>query len=255
MLQPKTVFFDYGSAVTANWFAYAQRSGGDPTADRVGKFEFWFSNTDFAGVLPATPADAVVSLLPTDARVRDSVLRPYTLSGDRTGQYVALRLTVSALSANQPTNNIGGHEFRLMDGPGDVVLQVDRSNGAMTLMNNFADAQAIDNEVVQDRKPRRRPRPTSASTASAATPSISRPAMAAATAGKSAADRTPSGSWRAFSAAIDAPHRHRRSFTRHRATTSFHSLKIYIFTWTNSDGELTTPASCMSALRPITSAR
>jgi hypothetical protein len=141
--QPKTVFFDYGSPVTANWFAYAQRSGGDPTADRVGKFEFWFSNTDFAGVLPATPADAVVSLLPTDARLRDSVLRPYTLSGDRTGQYVALRLTVSALSANQPTNNIGGHEFRLMDGPGDVVLQVDRSNGAMTLMNNFADAQAI----------------------------------------------------------------------------------------------------------------
>jgi hypothetical protein len=142
--QPKTVFFDYGSPVTANWFAYAQRSGADPTADRVGKFEFWFSNTDFAGVLPATPADAVVSLLPTDARLRDSVLRPYSLSGDHTGQYVAVRLTVSALSAGQPTNNIGGHEFRLMDGPGDVILQVDRNNGALTLMNNLADAQAIE---------------------------------------------------------------------------------------------------------------
>ncbi len=141
---PKTVFFDYGSPITANWFAYAQRSGGDPTADRVGMFELWFSNTDFGGVVPATTPDAVVKLQPTDTRLRDSVLRPYTLSGDHTGRYVAMRLTVSALSANQPTNNIGGHEFRLLDGPGDVILQVDRSNGAMTLKNNLSDAQAIE---------------------------------------------------------------------------------------------------------------
>ncbi|MCC7476551.1 MAG: hypothetical protein IT425_14260 [Pirellulales bacterium] len=141
---PKTIFFDYGSQVSANWFAYSQRSGADPTADRVGKFEFWFSNTDFGGEVPVTPADAVVNILPTDSRLRDSVLRPYSLSGDRTGQYVAMRLTVSALSSNQGVNNIGGHEFRLLSGPGDVILQVDRSNGAMTLMNHLGNAQAIE---------------------------------------------------------------------------------------------------------------
>lgn len=141
---PKVVFFDYGSSVTANWFAYAQRSGGDPTADRVGMFEFWFSNTPFGGAVPATAPDSVVKLLPTDARLRDSALRPYSLSGSRSGRYVAMRLTVSELSANQPTNNIGGHEFRLLAGPADVVLQVNRATGAMTLMNNLAGAQAID---------------------------------------------------------------------------------------------------------------
>src|SRR5690606_11915564 len=34
----KRIFLDYGTPVTANWFAYAQRSGADPTADRVGTF-------------------------------------------------------------------------------------------------------------------------------------------------------------------------------------------------------------------------
>jgi hypothetical protein len=106
-------------------------------------FELWFSNTDFAGVVPGTSPDAVVKIQPTDNRLRDSVLRPYTLSGDRTGRYVALRLTVSELSAPRPTNNIGGHEFRLLSGPGDIVLQVDRSNGAMTLRNNLPGADAI----------------------------------------------------------------------------------------------------------------
>ena len=141
---PKVVFFDYGSSVTANWFAYAQRSGGDPTADRVGMFEFWFSITPFGGVVPATAPDSVVKLLPTDARLQDSALRPYSLSGSRSGRYVAMRLTVSELSANQPTNNIGGHEFRLLSGPSDVVLQVNRATGEMTLNNNLTGAQAID---------------------------------------------------------------------------------------------------------------
>jgi len=141
---PKTVFLAYSAPVTANWFAYAQRSGADPTADRVGKFEFWFSNSDFGGVLPATPADAVVQLRDADARLRDSVLRPYSLSGEHTGQYVAMRLTVSGLSEPRPTNNIGGHEFRLLQGPADVVLEVDRSTGAMTLRNNLSGAQAIE---------------------------------------------------------------------------------------------------------------
>ena len=140
---PKVVFMDYGSSVTANWFAYSQRSGADPTADRVGTFEFWFSNTDFGGVLPATAPDASFQLDPADNRLRDSALRPYTLNGDHSGQYVALRLTVSELSSMQATNNIGGHEFRLLDGPGDVVLEVDRADGSMTLRNNRPGSQSI----------------------------------------------------------------------------------------------------------------
>lgn len=142
--EPKTVFFDYGSSVSANWFAYAQRSGGDPTADRVGMFEFWFSNTDFGGVVPSATPDAVVELLPSDPRLLDSALRPYSLSGTQTGRHVAMRLTVSEVSANQPTNNIGGHEFRLLSGPADVVLEVDRSNGALTLKNDLSGAQSIE---------------------------------------------------------------------------------------------------------------
>lgn len=142
--EPKTVFFDYGSTVSANWFAYSQRSGGDPTADRVGMFEFWFSNTPFNDVTPTTEPDSVVKILPTDARLRDSALRPYTLSGTQSGRYVAMRLTVSELSASQPTNNIGGHEFRLLDGPSDVVLEVDRNNGNMTLRNNLAGSESIE---------------------------------------------------------------------------------------------------------------
>lgn len=141
---PKTVFFDYGSSVSANWFAYSQRSGADPTADRVGKFEFWFSNTDFMDVVPTTEPDAVVELLPTDNRLRDSAMRPYSLSGTQTGRYVAMRLTVSELSADQPVNNIGGHEFRLLSGPSDVVLEADRSSGALTLRNNLAGSTNIE---------------------------------------------------------------------------------------------------------------
>lgn len=143
--EPKTVFMDFGSAIAPKWFAYAQRSGGDPTADRVGKFEFWFSNTDFGGTLPATDPDAVFALDADDDRLQDSILRPYPLgeSGGN-GRYVAMRLTVSDLSEPRPTNNIGGHEFRFLDGPSPVVLEVDRSNGNMTIKNNGAGAQAFE---------------------------------------------------------------------------------------------------------------
>ena len=140
---PATVFFDYGQSVSANWFAYSQRSGADATADRVGKFEFWFSNTPFADV-PATAPDSTLQIAPTDNRLRDSVLRPYTLSGEKSGRYVAMRLTQSTLSDGQPVTNIGGHEFRLLDGPSDVVLEVNRATGALTLKNNLSVAQAIE---------------------------------------------------------------------------------------------------------------
>lgn len=147
---PKVIFMDYGTSINPNWFAYAQRSGADPTADRVGRFEFWFSNTDFAGTLPGTDPDAVLQLDPDDERLRDSLLRPYTLGSDSlSGRYVAMRLTVSELSANQPVNNIGGHEFRFLDGPSDVVLTVNYDTLELTLSNNGSSAQAIEMQAYQ----------------------------------------------------------------------------------------------------------
>ncbi|QDU58712.1 PEP-CTERM sorting domain-containing protein [Aeoliella mucimassa] len=140
-VEPKVVFLDYGSSVTANWFMYAQRSGAITTADRVGMFEFWFSNTDFGGVLPSSDPDSVVELLPDDSRIVDSTLRPYTLGGDQSGRYVAMRLTVSEISGG--VGNIGGHEFRLLDGPSDVVLDVNRTTGEMTIRNNLAGSENI----------------------------------------------------------------------------------------------------------------
>ncbi len=138
------VFMDYGTPVSANWFAYAQRTGGNPVADKVGKFEFWFSTDDFAGAVPTSAPDAVVNLLPGDNRINDSVIRPYTLGGDHTGRYVAVRITETAASgALTSTSRIGGHEFRLLDGPSDVVLTVNRANGEMTLRNNLAGAENI----------------------------------------------------------------------------------------------------------------
>ncbi|WP_442484436.1 PEP-CTERM sorting domain-containing protein [Aeoliella sp. SH292] len=139
------VFMDYGSPISANWFAYSQRTGNNPVADKVGKFEFWFSNTDFAGTAPTTTPDAVFQLQPGDNRINDSLFRPYTLSGDHSGRYVAMRITETAASgALNTTSRIGGHEFRLLQGPSDVVLTVDRSNGAMTLRNNLSGAANID---------------------------------------------------------------------------------------------------------------
>jgi hypothetical protein len=138
------VFMDYGAPVSANWFGYAQRTGGNPVADKVGKFEFWFSNADFAGAVPTGAPDAVVNLLPGDNRINDSVIRPYTLGGDRMGRYVAMRITETAASgALTSTSRIGGHEFRLLDGPTDVVLTVDRASGEMTLRNNLSGAENI----------------------------------------------------------------------------------------------------------------
>ncbi len=138
------VFMDYGTSVSANWFAYAQRTGGNPAADKVGRFEFWFSNSDFGGVAPTSAPDAVVELLPGDNRIDDSVIRPYTLGGEFSGQYVAMRITeADASGALTSTSRIGGHEFRLLDGPSDVVLTVDRATGELTLANNLAGAENV----------------------------------------------------------------------------------------------------------------
>lgn len=144
---PVYVFLDYGSSITTDWFVYAQRSGAVYGADRVGKFEFWFADAPFGEAnneAPVGDPEAVVNISPTDNRLVTSTLYPYSLGGEYSGQYVAMRLTLSELSATvSGTNRPGGHEFRFMDGPTDLVLEVDRETGEMTLKNNLPGAIAI----------------------------------------------------------------------------------------------------------------
>ena len=144
--EPKRVFFDYGSTVSANSFAFAQRAGAIPDADRVGTWEFWFSDTPFGesnDTLPAREADSVFKLDGDDARQLDSYLRPYPLNDDYTFQYAAMRITVAEVSAANPSTNIGGNEFRFTQGPSAVVLEVNRDTGELTLTNNGSNAQSF----------------------------------------------------------------------------------------------------------------
>lgn len=133
--EAKTFFMDYGSSISPNWFAYAPRLGGDPLADRVGKFEFWFSNTSFGTTVPTTAPDVTFSMLDGDSRLADNVIRPYPLGDTQSGQHVAARFTLSGDSAAQPGNNPGGHEFRFLTGKSAPIIEVDRSTGEITLMN------------------------------------------------------------------------------------------------------------------------
>ena len=136
---PMELFLDYGGSITANYLAYAQRVGGDPIADKVGQIELWFSDTDFGGVIPAAAADKTV-----DINELSGLITPYSLNGEFSGQHVAARLTIADISLSQPANNIGGNELRLATGPSDVVLEVDRSTGSMTILNQGNLAQSLD---------------------------------------------------------------------------------------------------------------
>lgn len=111
---PHEIFMDFGSSITASGVAYAQRAGADPAADKVGTIDFWFSDTDFAGVFPAGSPDATASITNTT----DTVITAYDLGGEFSGQYVAARFT--AFSLAPPTNNPGGTELRLLMVPEPV---------------------------------------------------------------------------------------------------------------------------------------
>jgi hypothetical protein len=141
--EPKEIFMDFGQSISANYLSFAQRIGGDPLADKIGEIELWFSNSDFGGVLPTTPADVAIPI--TDLSLgATATLQPYSLGDVFSGQYVAARLNIADVSTGQPVNNIGGNELRLATGPSDVVLQVDRATGNMTIRNEGTLAQALD---------------------------------------------------------------------------------------------------------------
>ena len=58
---PHQVYMDFGYASHGQRVGISQRAGAfGGNNDKVGKIELWFSNSDFGGVLPASPPDAVV---------------------------------------------------------------------------------------------------------------------------------------------------------------------------------------------------
>ncbi len=136
---PMNVFIDNGASINANWIAFAQRSGSIATADRIGTMDFWFSNVDFAGVLPATAPQATVKF---DDPL-GSTIKQHPLMTQLSGRYVAVKMTIHEMSASGSVNNIGGHEFRFVQGPAPLVLQVNTSTGAITLKNSGTAAQSV----------------------------------------------------------------------------------------------------------------
>lgn len=157
---PQQVYMDYGSQITANAFSFAQRDGDLPKADRVGTWEFWFSDTPFGddnNELPTTAPDATFHIDGDDSRLLDSFLRPYPLGNATedqfTFQYAAMQFTISEVSVDQQFNNIGGAEFRFAYGPSPVVLEINRQTGVMTLKNNGTSAQAFDLRSIEIESP------------------------------------------------------------------------------------------------------
>jgi len=113
-LGPHTIFMDYGSSITASGVGYAQRSGDTAGFDKVTQIEFWFSDTDFGGILPGGVADATVSVTILD----DTVLNEYAMGGSFSGRYVAARFTATGQQGNP-----GGSEMRLtVPEPGSLAL-------------------------------------------------------------------------------------------------------------------------------------
>lgn len=135
---PMDIFLDYGSSVSANYISFAQRIGNIATADKVGQIELWFSNSDFEGSVPEGAPDVELEITNLSG-----LLQPYSLGGVQSGRYVAARLTIADVSLTSGTNNLGGNELRLVTGPSDVVLQVNRSTGELTIRNQGALAQEL----------------------------------------------------------------------------------------------------------------
>ena len=129
-----TSSWNFGAPILANTIAYAQRMGGDDRADKVGQIEFWFSDQSFGGVVPATPADATVPI----TNVENGTIMPYSMRGEYSGRFVAMRLT-----AHSTFGSIGGNEFRFVQGATELTLEVNRTIGSARIVNQGALAQVV----------------------------------------------------------------------------------------------------------------
>ena len=133
-LGPHNVFMEFRAPVLANTIAYAQRVGGDDRADKVGQIEFWFRDQSFGGILPIGPADATVPI----TNVENGTIMPYSMRGEYTGRFVAMRLT-----AHSTFGSIGGNEFRFVQGATELTLEVNRTTGSARIRNHGALAQVV----------------------------------------------------------------------------------------------------------------
>lgn len=108
---PHEVFMDFGTSISTSAVAYAQRSGDLADADKIGTVDFWFSDTDFAGIFPVDPPESTATI----TNATDTILHAYSLGGTFTGQYVAARF--NAASPGLAINNPGGSELRFLAVP------------------------------------------------------------------------------------------------------------------------------------------
>lgn len=133
-----TIFLDYGSQVSPNWFLYSQRfeAPNGFNTNRVGKFEFWFSDSPFNNTVPTRTPDTTYEFTQGDSRLGGAVLRTLPLGGEFEFQYAAVRFNLQ--QGTPEPHNIGGHEFRFIEGPSDLVLEINRGTGAMAIRNNGA---------------------------------------------------------------------------------------------------------------------
>lgn len=130
---PVSVFVDNNNTITTNWIAYAQRSA---ALDAVGRIEVWFSDTDFGGALPQTEPDAFADI---DDRSELDLFKSFQLSSKVTGRYAAMRF----IRAPEGTINIGGREFRFLEGPEQFTLQVNTATGDLSIANVGGLAQSL----------------------------------------------------------------------------------------------------------------
>jgi hypothetical protein len=117
---PHEVFMDFGASISTAAIAYAQRSGDLADADKIGTVDFWFSESDFAGLFPVDAPDTKATI----TNATDTILHAYSLGGTFTGQYVAARF--NAASPGLAINNPGGSEFRFLavPEPSSIILSV-----------------------------------------------------------------------------------------------------------------------------------
>lgn len=127
---PHDTFMDFGAPITTDGFAYSQRSNLGFGTDKIGQVDFWFSDTDFGGVVPAASPDTSVAI----SNLSDGVLNQYTFGPTSfTSRYVAARF----ISEFGP--NTGGSEFRLLNDVADFILPeltINRDTGEIVLSNN-----------------------------------------------------------------------------------------------------------------------
>jgi len=105
------VYMTFGSVISADSFAFAQRQGGGVGSDKVASLQFWFeSSLPTSPNVPLRTADETIALLDTGNGLSQLPFRQYVFSAEHSAQHVVMR--VNSAFGGRP----GGNEFRLSHG-------------------------------------------------------------------------------------------------------------------------------------------